>query len=143
MATNKPPAARIPYFNGWVVWVIIVLVPVTWYAAHNIGHDPGDLPVSNWWWFLIWAGAFAARWAQVILIRRRVEPVWNYPTVRPWSDPLQTVDHEHLDMVTWFAASAGHTIAHAQEQLQDAAMFHYVEDGYEKYLRKYREAYGL
>lgn len=139
----KPQTPHIAFFDGWSIFAIIILLAVSVAAYFNI-QPVGDMPRSLWWWYIGLAVFLAvihvARYLQLV---RRNTPAWNYPTVRPWSDPLQTVDHEHLDMVTWFAASGGHTIAHAQEQLQDAAMFHYVEDGYEKYLRKYREAYGL
>lgn len=143
MATNKPATPRIPYFTGWVVWVILILAPVTWYAARNIGTDPGDLPVSNWWWFLIWAGVFVARWVQVILIHKRVEPKWNYPNVQPWSSPLIDMEGRSLGVIDWFACSAGYSYEKALRiYTDDPGRRHQVNTGHGKYLEEFQAAYG-
>ena len=142
MGTNKPPTPKVPYFSTQVYAAMAVCSATVVYGFFNIGTDPGDLPVANWWWFLIWAGVFIARWVQVLLIRERVKPKWNCPSIREWSDPLQTEDGGVVSFWDWYICSSGLSMKDAKRALTDPARKHQVEHHYSLYLIDYGKAYG-
>lgn len=143
MAIQKPPVPHVPYFTTQVYATLVVCAATIIYGCYNIGTDPGDLPATNWWWFLIWAGVFLALYIRMRLIRKRVEPVWKCQGVIPWSSPLQTEQHAVLDMLPWYACSSGLSIEHAKAELQNPAMLHRVKSDYALYLIAYGKEYGV
>lgn len=142
MAIDKPPVPYVPYFTTQVYATMVVCAATVVYGCFNIGMDPGDLPVSNWLWFLIWAGVFVALYVRMKLIRKRVEPVWKCEGIIPWSSPLQTEQGAVVDMLSWYACSSGLGKQRAEEELKDPAMLHRIKSAYALYLIEYGREYG-
>ena len=143
MATNKPPLPKVPYFDGWTWFALLITVCVMPYAISNI--EPlGDLPAANWWWYVrLVVLLFGSRWVQVLLIRGRVAPKWpwGHLHVRPWSSPLQFDDGSVLDMMTWYAVSSGLGPDKAAKAINEPGMLHRVKSAYALYLMEFGKEY--
>jgi heme/copper-type cytochrome/quinol oxidase subunit 3 len=142
MGTNKPPMPKVDLLDGWAYFanfLLLVFATVTYTNTKPYG----DLPAANWWWLmgailLVW-GAIIGRYIQ---IRARVKPRWTCPSIREWSEPLQTESGAVVDFWDWYLCSSGLTLKKAEEAMKDPARKHQVEHEYNLYLIAYGEAYS-
>lgn len=147
MATNKPSTPSVPYFNGWMAFATVVCLACTIPAYFNLApfsKRSDALDQSNWWWYIgLVVLLFGTRLVQVMLIRKRVAPKWEYPNVRPWSDPLIGIDGKPLSVIDWFACSAGYTYEKALLiYTDDSGRQHQVNTQYNEYRSDFEAAYG-